>query len=275
MAATQQLYPAPFDAVAERYDESFTFSRIGQIQRNAVWRELSRAFRSGDRILEIGCGTGVDACFLGERGVRVVACDSSSQMIAVAEQRIQEKRLQKVVQPIRLAAEDIAALQTSERFDGAFSNFGALNCVKDLRKLSIDLGRMLKPGAHALLCWMGPCCLWEMIWYLSQRKANKAFRRFRREGVSASVGGGEFWVGYPKLRELERAFHSEFRLRMVRGIGVAVPPSYMESWAHSHARMLQLCAKADVVMGRVPAIRVLGDHVLLEFERKNTKLRSA
>lgn len=64
-AIQQQAYSAPFDAVAARYDETFTRSLIGQAQRSAVWRELEKTFHPGDRILEVGCGTGVDACFLG------------------------------------------------------------------------------------------------------------------------------------------------------------------------------------------------------------------
>jgi ubiquinone/menaquinone biosynthesis C-methylase UbiE len=66
--AQPQVLAAPFDAVAARYDETFTFSRIGQAQRAAVWRELAKTFQAGDRTLEIGCGTGVDACFLAEIG---------------------------------------------------------------------------------------------------------------------------------------------------------------------------------------------------------------
>jgi ubiquinone/menaquinone biosynthesis C-methylase UbiE len=53
-----------------------------------VWKELENTFHRGDRVLEIGCGTGVDACFLAERGVRVVACDSSSAMMRVAGRRV-------------------------------------------------------------------------------------------------------------------------------------------------------------------------------------------
>ena len=75
----------------ERYDETFTASKIGRAQRASVWKELGRAFRSGDRVLEIGCGTGVDACFLGDRGVSVIACDSSPQMVAVTTRRVKER----------------------------------------------------------------------------------------------------------------------------------------------------------------------------------------
>src|ERR1700734_3011565 len=105
MAATQQVYAAPFDAVAERYDEAFTLSGIGRAQRRAVRNELAGKFQAGDRALEIGCGTGVDACFLAERGVRVVATDSSSQMVAVTAPRGSQERFGKIVHPIVLRGE--------------------------------------------------------------------------------------------------------------------------------------------------------------------------
>ena len=108
MAATQQVYAAPFDAVAERYDEAFTLSGIGRAQRRAVRNELAGKFQAGDRALEIGCGTGVDACFLAERGVRVVATDSSSQMVAVTARRVQQEGLGRLVHPIVLQAENLS-----------------------------------------------------------------------------------------------------------------------------------------------------------------------
>ncbi len=262
--AQPQVLAAPFDAVAARYDETFTFSRIGQAQRAAVWRELAKAFRAGDRTLEIGCGTGVDACFLAERGVRVVACDPSSQMIEMATRRIQQCGLQELVQPRKVGAENLALLRSSEKFDGAFSNFGALNCVEDLRKLAIDLARLLEPGAETLLCWMGPYCIWEMIWYAAQGKRDKAFRRFRREGIAASIANDAFvHVRYPSVRFLARAFAPEFRLKSVRGIGVSVPPSYLEPWARRHPQLLKMCRQFDSWLGSCPGIRSVGDHVLV------------
>lgn len=78
---------APFDAVADTYDETFTESVIGKVQRRAVWREIDRAFFAGQRILELNCGTGVDAARLAGRGIAVWACDQSSRMLEVARRR--------------------------------------------------------------------------------------------------------------------------------------------------------------------------------------------
>ena|SRR5579863_1121493 len=267
--AQAEAYVAPFDAIADRYDETFTRSNIGRAQRASVWRELGKAFSSGDRVLEIGCGTGVDACFLAERGVKVLACDSSPQMIAVTTRRVKETGKQETVHPRLLAAEDIASLRHSDFFDGAFSNFGALNCVQDLRQLATDLSILVRPGATALLCWMGRCCLWEITWYLAQGKPGKALRRFHREGVTARLGeGGSVRVRYPSVRLLAQTFAPEFQLKSVRGIGVSVPPSYLETWANRFPGLFGLSVRADSFLGYCPGIRTLADHILLEFWRE-------
>jgi ubiquinone/menaquinone biosynthesis C-methylase UbiE len=270
MSATQQhAYRAPFDAVAIGYDETFTSSLIGQAQRKTVWTELVKRFHPQDRVLEIGCGTGVDACFLAERGVQVVACDPSPQMIEIAARRIRNSGVQELAHPLVLRAEDLAALPSSELFDGAFSNFGALNCVSNLSLVARDLARMLKPGASAVLCWMGPYCAWEIIWYLAQGNHKKAFRRLGREGVEARIADGAFLkVRYPSVKLLADAFAPEFRLKSIKGIGVAVPPSYLEPWADRHPRLLSLCERLDSWTAQLPGIRSLGDHVLVRLERE-------
>jgi ubiquinone/menaquinone biosynthesis C-methylase UbiE len=275
MAVAQlNVYAAPFDAIAERYDETFTSSKIGRAQRASVWKELGKAFRTGDRVLEIGCGTGVDACFLAERGVTVIACDSSPQMIAVTTRRVKESGKDTSVHPRLLAAGDIRLLQNGGSFDGVFSNFGGLNCVQDLRQLAMDLAVLLKPGATAVLCWMGHCCAWEIAWYFAQGKPGKAFRRFHREGVTARLAEGpSVRVRYPSVRELARTFSPEFRIKSIKGIGVAVPPSYLEAWANRFPGPFDLSVGADSLLGRCPGIRAFADHVLLEFRREEAPVQ--
>jgi ubiquinone/menaquinone biosynthesis C-methylase UbiE len=268
LSVPNPLYSAPFDAVADDYDELFTASRIGQAQRASVWTELKKAFRSGDRVLEIGCGTGVDACFLGSLGVRVVACDCSPRMLAVAARRVRETGNSEFVQPRLLGAEEFSEMREERTFDGAFSNFGVLNCVKDLRRLASDLAQVLHPGASMLFCLMGPCCLWELVWYLAHGNPRKAFRRFHREGIDARVADGPVVrVFYPSVRSLTRTFAPEFRLRSVKGIGISVPPSYLEPLALRFPRAFGLQKQIDSLLGECPGIRSLADHILLRFER--------
>jgi len=258
-----------FDELARSYDAVFTDSCVGRAQREAVWRELDQLFFAGSRILEIGCGTGVDACHLASRGVQVVACDSSAQMIEVAEERMRHERVKELVDIRLLAAEDIDRVKQGP-FDGVFSNFGVLNCVDDLGRLSRHIAALVRPQARMLVCFMGPFCLWETGWYLAQGKAAKAWRRLQTNGVETQLTpkGEVVRVRYPSVGTVVREFAREFRLVRIRGIGLAVPPSYLEPWAKRFPRLLRGVSRLDRVLGRVPGIQLGADHILLSFERR-------
>jgi len=68
-----ELEPSPFDALAGEYDDTFTESAIGSTMREAVWIRMGELWPPGSRVVELNCGTGVDAAWLGQRGVRAGA----------------------------------------------------------------------------------------------------------------------------------------------------------------------------------------------------------
>jgi ubiquinone/menaquinone biosynthesis C-methylase UbiE len=259
---------APFDHLAETYDAVFTNSLIGRAQRDSVWEELDRCFHPGQRIVEINCGTGVDAVHLAERGVEVVACDVAPRMIQVARQRLTRLKAGARVDFRVLATEQIAELAGEGPFDGVFSNFAGLNCVPDLSTAARDLARLLAPGATALLCMAGHTVAWEIIWYMGQGNPRKALRRFERGGTIGRIAEGvTVEVHYPSPRTMAHIFAPEFRLVRLKGVGVTVPPSYLEPLARRFPRVLRTLAGADRVLSRLPVIRALADHLLLEFQR--------
>lgn len=267
MATHQPTYSAPFDAIASRYDELFTNSAIGRAQRASVWSELERRFHAGQRVLDIGCGTGVDACFLAQRGVQVVACDSSSEMVNASTRRVREIGCQQRVLPIQCRAEDLLSVGKGP-FDGALSNFGAVNCISDLRCLAGNLYSILRPGAPLIVCYLGPCCAWEIVWYLASGKPQRAFRRFRKTDTARIATGPPLQVFYPSPRFVAQVFRPWFRLNSLKGIGLTVPPSYLECWMARFPRFLSLAEMLDSWLARCPGIRLFSDHLLLEFERR-------
>src|SRR5687767_5195726 len=78
-----------FSGAAGKYDEQFTNTSIGRLQRNRVWNYLNKNISPTDhpRVLELNCGTGEDAKWLASTGFRVVATDLSAQMIQAAKQK--------------------------------------------------------------------------------------------------------------------------------------------------------------------------------------------
>ena len=272
VATANQAY---WDLAAENYDRIFPETVIGKVQRDAVWRELDKNFQPGMRILELNCGTGVDAVHLAARSVLVVACDLSSKMIDAARQRLGATGLEALVDFRVLATEKMDSLVDDDLFDGAFSNFSGLNCVQDIPLVARNLARLLKPSARILLCMVGRFSVWEMAWHLAHGKPAFALRSFRRTPTKHISEQHAVLVHYPSVNEMRRMFSPEFRLRGWKGIGVAVPPSCLEPLARKVPRIVGSLAKIDRYLSRAPIFRNLGDCVLLQFERLAEEFPSA
>jgi SAM-dependent methyltransferase len=257
-----------FDSIAEQYDEVFTRSLVGRAQRDAVWDVLRQEFRSGDSVLELNCGTGEDALFLARMGASVLACDASERMISVAARRMATELGGGLVQLELLATERIGQLQSAGPFDGVFSNFSGLNCVADLADVARQLASLVNPPGKLLLCLSTRVCLWETVWYLAHRQPIRASRRWKG-GAVASLGEIPVSVRYFTMNDIRKFFRPFFSLRACRGIGVTVPPSYVESFARRHPGLLKKLQATDRVIAGWPGFRSVGDHMLLSLTRTN------
>jgi ubiquinone/menaquinone biosynthesis C-methylase UbiE len=260
----------PFDAIAAAYDDTFSNSSIGRLQRELVWLEADRVFRTGQHLLEINCGTGIDALHFASRGLKVLACDSASTMVEVARRRLNASAFPHAVDVRCLAIEQLGTLEPERPYNGIFSNFAGLNCLSDLNSVVRDVARLVTPGGKVVLCLFGQICVWEIFFYALRGDFRKAFRRFRRYGAVAVLApDSQVVVHYPSVRELRRMFSPYFRLERWRGVGISVPPSYLEGLAVAFPRFLRLAAGIDARFGRCPGFRALADHVVLTFERSD------
>ncbi len=269
IAAAQPQAALVFDRMAKEYDEVFTRSMIGRAQRDAVWNVITTVFPPGSHLLELNCGTGEDALFLAQNGISVTACDASEQMIGIASERLCKEAPDAPIAFNHLATENLRQLKPTTGFDGAFSNFSGLNCVADLEQTADDLAMLLSPGAPLLICLSTRYCAWEVLWYAFHGNLRKAFRRW--PGKAAAKSGEHIIdVYYPTLQQVQKLFSPFFVLRSCTGIGVTVPPSYVEAWIRRHPRLLRSLRAIDKTISSLPGFRVLGDHMLLHFERVKT-----
>src|ERR1700677_474093 len=219
---------AYWNAAAETYDLDFANTLIGRAQRESIWREIEKVFTVGQRILELNCGTGIDAVFLANRGVKVLACDIAPRRIELAKRRASLMKGSGMVDFRALATENIEVLGKEGSFDGAFSNFSGLNCVEDLQAVAQKLARLLRPGARLVLCVIGRFVPWEIAWHLAHGNPARAFLRFEKVTVGRMAEDGLVSVHYPSVRKVARIFAPGFKLRKLQGIGLTLPPSYLE-----------------------------------------------
>ena len=187
---------SPFHQIAPQYAELWSETSRGRAQREQVWREIDGLFKTGDRVLDLGCGTGDDAVYLMSRGVNVFAIDSAPGMVDIARGRGVDAKT--------VAIEELGSLE--DMFDGAISNFGALNCVADLDRLSEELARLIRPRGLLALCVMSRYC-WRTDWrHLGKRWSGQA----RWRGID---------VYYRSARSIARDFAPHFSYQRRVSIG--------------------------------------------------------
>jgi SAM-dependent methyltransferase len=251
-----------FDTIAEDYDRAFTNSRIGSLMRAAVWRRLDVRFRAGHRVLELNCGTGEDAIYLAKRGIEVLATDVSPEMVRLTSARVMHEQVSALVTVNQLAWEELNGLPRRE-FDGALSNFGGLNCVKDLASAARVLADRLRPGSIAVLCIMGPLCPWEWIWFALHGEFPKAFRRLKKD-----VRWRGLAIHYPSISASKRAFFPMFRVLRTSALGALFPPPFAESLAWRHRNVTDALYRWERAFENLPPLPSVADHYLLELERQ-------
>ncbi len=155
-----------FDHIGARYDVEFTNTELSRWFRGRVWERLGALYQPGDSVLELGCGTGEDAIWLAKRGVRVLASDGSPAMLAETTRKAQVEGVSDLVETRLLDLSDAVNWSLpANHFDGAYSNYGALNCVGDWTAVGDQLARAVKPGGKVGLGVMGRWCVWEIVWH--------------------------------------------------------------------------------------------------------------
>lgn len=278
--------PAAFDAVAATYDAEFTQTPIARLMRRAVWARLDANFRAGMRVLELGCGTGEDAVYLAQRGVRVTATDASANMLTITRQKAKRAGVGELVETRvldlndgRQETEDRGQLASSvlrpSSYNGVLSNFGALNCVANIEYLISNLCQWTKPHARIILIVMGPFCPWEIVWHLAHLQLCQAFRRWSRNGAIAHVGGALVRVWYPSPRRLRKMFAPHFKHLHTTGLGVLLPPPYTQTTDGRRRTAMRclvpgywlLATLEHRIAHRFP-FNQCGDHYMLELERQ-------
>ena len=264
----------PFDAVAPRYDRDFTDQRLGAWLREVVWREMAASFHPGDVVLDLGCGTGEDACHLAEKDIEVTAIDASCRMLEKAQAKAKQRG---VVDRVRFAqldlrkvtsAADLTEVTGIEVIDGAYADFGPLNCLADRRPLAAALARVVRPRGTIIAVVMGPFCPWEFGWYLLHGHPRTAIRRFRR-GVRSEIGDGGLRVWYPTPRRLRSEFHPHFAHVKTIGVGVFLPPSDLSRLVDRAPNLFAALNALDERAREHLPWTLLNDHYLSVFRRRD------
>lgn len=246
---------AAYDAIAAGYDEQ---SRGDEWMRSALNQHFMRAFSPGQRVLDIGCGTGTDALALARHGIRVVAIDGSAAMLSQLDRKVATAGLQHLIEPRLLAIDDLGLLDGS--FDGAYSSFAALSTV-DLAAFAHAAARLVRPSGRVIVHMLNRFSLWEWL-----GSASRGQWRLPRQGTRSFTIGGqavEHTLYFP--RQAYALFSDSFALRNAYSLGALRPPHTVRKVPK---RAVAGLAWLDVRLGALPGVRNAGRFFVLDLERR-------
>src|SRR5947199_9735410 len=270
-----------FDNLASSYDTDIAGNEITIRMREIFRRVLLDAFHPGERLVEIGCGTGIDAVWLAEQGLEVVATDISQGMVDRVAEKARAMSLKSLICR-KLAAKDIGLLGQEfgfESFDGAYSHAGALNIEPELARVPAQLRPLLRESCPFVSSVINRTSLFEVVFYLSVLRPRKAFRRLghpvpipisRSGPLQRYVVPSRFYTP----RETRRLFEEHFVLNRLHAMELFVPPANL---TREYSLLKPIFAPLEVLETQLSARRPWnqwGHHTIFTFRARESPPRT-
>ena len=252
-----------FSKQSAHYDATDNANPILTDLREQVYDHVALFMNPGSRILELNAGTGIDALYFAERGHSVLATDISDGMIAQLKKKISDNDLEGRLSCRQLAYDHLEALE-GEKFDYVFSNFGGLNCIEDLSRVSRQLPGLLMPGACVTWVIMPPVCPWELAGVLKGHGA-KAFRRLHNNGTISHLEGEYFMTYYHTASKVRGALGPHFRLVKSEGLAAISPPPHHGDLPKKKKRLYSFLRSVDSLVRHTFPFNRWADHIVLTF----------
>jgi ubiquinone/menaquinone biosynthesis C-methylase UbiE len=234
--------------------------------RNIVRQHVLKYVEPGMHMLELNAGTGLDAVYFAQKGIHVHATDLSDGMITQLQKKVLQNHLEEFLSVQQCSFTQLDEVK-QQKFDHIFSNFGGLNCVKDLKTVTQHFDTLLKKDGMVTFVIMPPICPWEI---LTAVKGNfkLAFRRFKKNGTKSHIEGTYFNTYYFNRNKVIKSFGDDYKLVSVIGLASLSPPPDKENWVKKHPAFYRLLTKLDEKFMEYFPFNSFADHLIITMKKE-------
>ncbi len=256
-----------FSKISHQYEALEKTNGLVNWMRKRVRTHLLKELTPNAKILEINCGTGIDAVFLAKKNYQILATDIADDMLAYVKDKIEKNKLEHNISYKKLSFTDLNILQP-QKFNHIFSNFGGLNCSskKELQTVFNSFNDLLLPNGKITLVIMPKICLWEFLRIFKGKKS--AFRRLQKNGVTANIKSENVQTYYYSSKIVIKMLQDNFSDFKVENICFFAPTGNRNDFPVKHPKLFRFLVKFDVISNKIPFLQGYGDYFILTATKK-------
>jgi ubiquinone/menaquinone biosynthesis C-methylase UbiE len=138
-----------FESAPSRYDSAIRLLTLARLDK--AYDHLASRIRKGQRVLDLGCGTGALTLRAAQRGADVKGIDVNPQMLEIAQKRADEAGLAQKVELCEMGVAELGS-EESESVDVVMSGLCFSELTQDELAFALkQASRILKPGGLLLV----------------------------------------------------------------------------------------------------------------------------
>jgi ubiquinone/menaquinone biosynthesis C-methylase UbiE len=137
------------ESTASRYDRGIRLLTLGKIDR--AYQHLTAPIKKGQKVLDIGCGTGSLTLRAAAKGATVKGIDVNPEMLTVARQRAEAAKFSPAIEFTEMGVAELGS-ELAESYDVVMSGLCFSELTEDELTYTLkEINRILKPGGWLLV----------------------------------------------------------------------------------------------------------------------------
>lgn len=266
MDSNTQHVSEAFSNQSSIFDKLYRENKLSEYLREQFRSEVLSNLKPNSSILELNCGTGMDAMYFAEQGHSVLATDNAPGMLSKLDEKIKNSSLEDKIQTQRCSFHDIHTLN-GKTFDHIISNFGGLNCTDNLKDVLLQFKPLLNDHGKITLMIMPKICPWELA-MVFKGKFKTAFRRFKKN-TPAHIEGVHFYCYYYNPSYVKRVLKGDFKLITLNGIFITVPPEFYQNFVERYPKLFSFLKILDSKICSLFPFTYCCDHYMITLEKQS------
>ncbi len=143
------IFMKVLESTPSRYDRGIRILTLGRLDK--VYDRLVAHLKNGQRVLDIGCGTGALTLRAARKGAMVKGIDVNPQMLEIVRQKVAKAGLTQKLELVEMGVAELGS-EASNTYDAVMSGLCFSELTEDEVTYTLpEVTRTLKPGGLLLV----------------------------------------------------------------------------------------------------------------------------